>query len=540
MPDTPPPDQSSIPDAVAVPKRHWTVPLVWIIPIVAALLGIWLAAHYLFSQGPVITIAFKNAEGLEAGKTKVRYKEVDIGTVSAVAIAEDRSHVIVTAEIAKQAEQLLVSDTRFWVERPRITLGSITGLGTLFSGAYIGTDAGTSAQERRQFVGLDTPPPVLSDAQGRQFMLHADSMDSLYLGAPVYFRRVAVGRVTGYRIDDDGRGVTLDIFIDAPNDRFVTADARFWQASGLDLAVGSGGIKLNTESLTSVVVGGISFQAAPGAEGGAPAPADTRFALYRDRDSALKPQSRLAQPYVLYFGESLRGLAPGAAIDLRGIEIGEVKSIGVEYPDDSGAIRFPVEISLFPERLRVRGGAPSPSPLERNPQAFLDKLVARGLRAQLKSGNLLTGQQFVALDFFPHAPGARIDWRHAPPELPTVAGGFADLQDTLAGIARKLDRVPFDTIGHDLDRSLKSLDATLRSADTVLRQLDASVLPELKGTLEQAHKALGNAERALSSDAPVQEDLRSTLQEVNRAARALRVLADYLSRHPEALIRGKE
>ncbi|HJV02490.1 MAG TPA: MlaD family protein [Burkholderiaceae bacterium] len=539
MPDTPP-DQPDIPDAVAVPKRHWTVPLVWIIPLVAALLGIWLAAHYLLAQGPVITIEFKNAEGLEAGKTKVRYKEVDIGTVSAVAIAEDRSHVIVTAQIAKQAEQLLVQDTRFWVERPRITLGSITGLGTLFSGAYIGTDAGTSAQDRRHFVGLDTPPPVLSDAKGSQFMLHAENMDSLYLGAPVYFRRVAVGRVTGYRIDGDGRGVTLDIFIDAPNDRFVSADTRFWQASGVDLSVNSGGLTLNTESLTSVVVGGISFQAPPGAEGGAPAAPDTRFTLYRDRESALKPQSRQAQPYVLYFGESLRGLAPGAAIDLHGIEIGEVKSIGMEYKDESGEIRFPVEISLFPERLRARGAAPAPSPLERNPQVFLDKLVARGLRAQLKSGNLLTGQLFVALDFFPHAPAAKVDWRHAPPVLPSVAGSFADIQDTLASIARKLDKVPVESIGRNVDRSLKSLDATLHSADAVLRQLDAAVLPELKETLEQAHKALGNAERALSSDAPVQEDLRSTLQEVNRAARALRVLADYLSRHPEALIRGKE
>ncbi|WP_286757950.1 MlaD family protein [Ralstonia sp. RL] len=537
MADTP--DQP-IPEAVAVPKRHWTVPLVWIIPIVAALLGIWLALHYLLAQGPTITIAFKNAEGLEAGKTKVRYKDVDIGTVTDVAIADDRSQVIVTAQMAKQAERFLVQDTRFWVERPRITLGSITGLGTLFSGAYIGTDAGTSNANRRHFVGLDTPPPVLLDAKGSQFMLHAENMDSLYLGAPVYFHRVAVGKVTGYRIDPEGRGVTLDIFVDAPNDRFVTANSRFWVASGIDLSVGSGGVKLNTESLTSVVVGGISFQTPPDIADDKPAPPDTRFALYPDRDSAFKRRNRQAQEYTVYFSESLRGLAPGAAVDFHGIEIGEVRSVGLEYGAGPHAIRFPVQIALFPERLRPRGGAPQASPLERNPQDFLNRLVARGMRAQLKSGNLLTGQLFVALDFYPHAPQAKIDWTHAPPVLPSVSGSFAGIQESLASIARKLDRVPFDAIGRDLERTLQSLDGTLRSADSVLRQLDAAVLPEVRDTLAQAQQALGSAERALSSDAPVQQDLRDTLEQVNRAARALRALADYLSRHPEALIRGKE
>lgn len=534
------PDQPPIPQALAVPKRHWTVPLVWIIPVVAALLGIWLALHYLLAQGPTITIAFKNAEGLEAGKTRVRYKEVDIGTVTEVAIADDRSQVIVTAQMAKQAERFLVQDTRVWVERPRITLGSITGLGTLFSGAYIGIDAGTSHVERRHFTGLEAPPPVLLDAKGSQFTLHAENMDSLYLGAPVYFHRVAVGKVTGYRIDDDGQGVTLDIFIDAPNDRFVTADSRFWFASGIDLSVGSGGVKLNTESLASVVVGGISFQTPPDAQDSKPAPPDTRFILYRDQASALRRQNRQTLEYVAYFGESLRGLAPGAPVDFHGIEIGEVKSIGLDYEEGTQAIRFPVHIALFPERLRSRGDAPAASPLERDPRAFLDRLVARGMRAQLKSGNLLTGQLFVALDFYPQAPRAKIDWAHAPPVLPSVTGSFTDLQENLASIARKLDRVQFDAIGRDLDRTLRSLDATLKSADAVLRQVDASVLPQARDTLQQAQQALGSVERTLSSDAPVQQDLRDTLEQVNRAARALRVLADYLGRHPEALIRGKE
>jgi len=544
MPDRPPSDASAIPEAVAVPQRHWTVPLVWIIPIVAALLGAWMALHYLLSQGPTITIAFKNAESLEVGKTKVRYKDVDIGTVSEIHIADDRSHVIVTAQLAKQAERLIVDDTRFWVERPRITLGSITGLGTIFSGAYIGVDAGKSQKMRKHFIGLDVPPPITSDAQGRQFVLHAESIDSLYIGAPVYLRRVPVGKITGYKIDEDGKGVTLGIFINAPNDRFVTANTRFWHASGIDLALDSTGIKLNTESLTSVIIGGIAFQTPPDMPLGVPASDNAKFTLYADKASALQRISREAQTYVLYFAESLRGLGPGASVDFHGIAIGQVKAIGVDYGPAADAIRFPVEIALFPERLRSpdRAGAPSasPAPLERNPQLFLDRLVARGFRAQLKSANLLTGQLFIALDFFPHAPPARIDWTTTPVVLPTVPEALADIQETLNNIARKLDRIPLDAIGRDLDQTLKTLNSTLQSANPVIRQLDAAILPELKATLNQAREAIGSAEQALSADAPVQQDVRDTLVDVSRAAQALRELADYLSRHPEALIRGKQ
>jgi paraquat-inducible protein B len=274
-------------------------------------------------------------------------------------------------------------------------------------------------------------------------------------------------------------------------------------------------------------------------------PANARFTLFADKSAALRHVSQHPQAYTLYFAEPLRGLVPGASVDFHGIEIGEVRSVGVEYPQRGAqAVRFPVEISIFPERLRARSRSdapsPSPSPLERDPKDFLERMVARGLRAQLKSANLLTGQLFVALDFFPQAPKAGIDWSRAPAVLPTVTGAQADLQETLNRIAGKLDKVPLEAIGQDLDRTLKTLDATLRSADQAIRQLDGAILPELHDTLGQARQALGNAEQMLSAEAPAQQDLRDTLREVNRAARALRVLADYLSRHPEALIRGKE
>ena len=541
MTDGLPPEPTPIPSAVPVPKRRWAVSIVWIIPLVAVLVGGWVAIHYLMARGPTISIEFANAEGLEAGKTKLRYKEVDIGTVSEIAIAKDRSHVIVTAKMAKQAEDLLVSDTKFWVVRPRVTLNSITGLGTLLSGAYIGLDAGKAEQSQRVFKGLDTPPPVPSDLPGRRFILRAENMGSLYIGAPVYYRRVEVGSVTAYKLDENGKGITLEVFINAPNDRLVTTNTRFWHASGIDLSVEASGIKLNTASLTSIIVGGISFQAPEETATGAPAAADASFTLYEDKASALKLISQEVHTYLLYFDESLRGLAPGAQVDFRGIPLGEVKSVSIEYDREAKTVRFPVEINVYPERMRsrYRAGAPEMSAMERDPQTLLDRLVTRGLRAQLKSANLLTGQLYVALDFFPKAPKAKIDWNKKPVQLPTAPGALEDIQQTLGNIASKLEKVPFDTIGVDASRALKTLDTTLKSANSALGQVDKTVVPELRGTLEQARKTLGNAERTLASDAPVQQDLRDTLDEVNRAARTLRDLADYLGRHPESLLRGK-
>lgn len=544
MTEGPPSDPSGtgdIPQAIVVPKRRWAISLVWSIPIVAALLGGWLTLHYLLSKGPTITIQFENAQGLEAGKTKVRYKDVDIGTVSEIGIAEDKSHVVVTADIAKQAENLIVEGTRFWVVRPRITYTGVSGLGTLFSGAYIGVDAGRSHERQTRFTGLEKPPAVTSDSRGRLFVLRADDIGSLYIGAPVYFRRVPVGRVTGYTINDDGKGVTLDIFIDAPNDRFVTRNVRFWHASGIDASLQASGLKLDTESLISIFVGGIAFQPPPDVPLGEAAGSNAVFPLYADKSAAFKHTSGESQTYLLYFRESLRGLAPGAAVDFHGIVIGEVKSIAVEYDREAKTLRFPVEINIYPESMksRSRSDMPQLSPLESEPRVLLDRLVARGLRAQLKSGNLLTGQLYVALDFFPQAQRAGIDWGNAPPVLPTVPGPLEDILETLHNIADKLDKVPFDTIGTNLDQTLKSLNATLQRADQAVRQIDESLVPEMRGTLQQAHKALADMERMLSPEAPTQQDLRDTVHEAGRAARALRVLAEYLSRHPEALIRGK-
>ncbi len=256
-------DARELPDAVVAPRKHWSVQLVWVIPIVAALIGGWLAFKAITERGPTITITFRTAEGLEAGKTKIKYKDVEIGQVTAITLAEDRKNVVVTAELTKQAESFLVEDTRFWVVRARIAGGQVSGLGTLLSGSYIGVDIGRSKEERRAFTGLDVQPIVTGDLPGRRFLLKADDHGSLDVGAPVYFRRLQVGEVVAGELDKDGKGVSFTIFVHAPYDEYVTQNTRFWNASGIDVSFDATGLNIRTQSLVSILVGGVAFQAPP-------------------------------------------------------------------------------------------------------------------------------------------------------------------------------------------------------------------------------------------------------------------------------------
>ncbi|MDU0458862.1 MAG: MlaD family protein [Geobacteraceae bacterium] len=546
------PEFSDIPDAISEPKRRFSIQLVWIIPIVAALIGLSLAVKSYMDRGETITITFKTGEGMEAGKTKLKYKDVQIGEVKGLAIAKDRSHVVVTAELSKDARGLLVKDTRFWVVRARISGGNISGLGTLIGGSYIGVDAGTSTESQDEFIGLEAPPAVSLDVPGRQFVLHAADAGSLDTSSPIFFRRMQVGQVISTELDRDGKGVTIMVFIRAPFDQYVKSNSVFWQASGIDLTLNTSGVKINTESMVSILLGGISFQTPQDRIDTPTAAPNNVFTLYQTRDEALK-HAETIETYQLVFKESVRGLPVGAPVDLRGVTVGEVTKIDVALDSGNSEISIPVEIQFYPERLRAQYGNRSKQVKPLGSRAYLNDLVAHGFRAELKSGSLLTGQLFVALDFFPKAPAARIDWSANPPRFPTVPGSMDQMQKQLMQIAHKIEKIPFEELAGDAGKTIRTLDTTLKSAEKLLRNLDSAVIPEARSvlqetrqsledvrkTLGEARKTLGGANQVLAADAPVQLDLRETLREMSRAAQSLRVLGDYLEQHPESLIRGK-
>lgn len=535
------PSADTLPTAVVAPRWHTAPWLVWAVPVLAALIGGWILVQSAMNHGPTITITFKNAEGLEAGKTKIKFKEVDIGDVKKIAVSKDRTQVIVTAQLTKGSDGFLRDDTRFWVVRPRIGAGGVSGLSTLFSGAYIGVDVGKSEDERDEFVGLDVAPPVLTDLAGRRFELKTDHLGSLDIGAPIYFRHIQVGQIVGYDLDKGGTGVTVHLFVNAPYDQYVTPATRFWNASGVELTVDANGLKVHTESIASMLGGGITFQTPADAATVEPAKEKEVFTLYPDRDIAMKHADTQIRKMLMYFKESVRDLTIGAPVDFRGIVIGEVRSIGLEYDKKDKIFRFPVEVNIYPERLRerYREGATMAETKDGDDHEVLDQLVKSGLRAQLQTGNLITGKLFVALDFHPDAPKYTIDWSKSPIALATVPGTIDELQSSLTKIMRKLDKVPVEDIGKELNRVLVTLNSTLQSTDKLIKHLDGDVAPEAKEALSEARKALASANRNLSEDSSLQQDLHTTLQDIDRAAQALHTLTDYLERHPESLLRGK-
>jgi paraquat-inducible protein B len=530
-----------IPQAVERRPGPRSMQLVWLVPVAAAILGGWIALKAYWEQGPTITIQFTTGEGIEAGKTRIKHKAVDIGTVKSVGLSDDRKRVVVTAEIDRKAARgFLVEDTRFWVVRPRIAGGQISGLGTLLAGSYIGGDPGKSTQERTDFVGLESPPAITSDLPGRQFSLGADDLGSLDTGSPVYYRGLVAGRVVSTQIRPDGKTVGVGVFVHSPYDRFVNPDTRFWNASGVDLKLDAAGVTLQTQSLITLLVGGIAFETPEDSGPLEPAAADSQFRLWNNRGEAMRPRESVVEHYAMTFDQSVRGLAVGAPVDFRGIVVGEVRRIGLAFDRDDKRFRTLVEIHFWPERLRSRYRGPERETAGRaKPGERMQRLVGYGLRGQLRTANLITGQLYVALDFFTKAPKAALDTKAMPPEIPTLSGGLSELQESVGNIVQKLEKVPFDLIGQDVRRALASLETTLKRADALMSQLSTDVAPEIKRTLEEARRTLSSAQQALSSDSPVQGDLRETLHEVSRAAESVRALTDYLERHPEALIRGK-
>jgi len=516
-----------------VRRRNWLPSLIWLIPIVAALVGVFLVARILMDRGPEIVLTFKSAEGLEANKTAVKYKDVQIGTVQSIRLANDRSHVRVLVQLKKEASAFTAQDTRFWVVRPRLDTSGISGLGTLLSGAYIGADAGTSEETAGEFTGLETPPIVTRDASGRQYLLKARDVGSLDIGSPVYFRRIKVGQIAAYELDADGRGVTLRVFVNAPYDKFIGANTRFWHASGFDVDLNASGLKVRTQSLVTVLLGGIAFQS-PDDQGGPTAQENASFLLAADETSAMKEPDGPSQTLLLNFNQSLRGLSPGAPVDFRGVVIGEVKSIGVEFDRNEREFKMPVVVQIYPDRLK-HGATPN----ARTPIDRWRFLVGKGMRAQLRTGSLLTGQLYVAFDFFPEAKSATLATDQTPIELPTVPNSLDELQSQVSDIARKINKVPFEEIGADLRKALATLNKTLVSAEQVARSINNDLTPEMAAAMKDVRRTLSSAEKTIADDSPLQQDMRQTLQEVTRAAASLRVLTDYLERHPESLIRGK-
>jgi paraquat-inducible protein B len=501
-----------------VSRRAGRISAVWLVPVIAALAGGWVAVTRIMSEGPKITIRLDTAEGLEAGKTKIHYNGVEVGTLETIRLSDDHQSVLATAQMAPKTDDFLVEDTQFWVVSARISGANVTGLATLISGSYIGMEIGSSKKAKRDFTALDNPPIVTGNVPGRFFTLKTPNLGSLDRGTPIYFRRLQVGEVASYKLDDDGHALSINVFVKAPYDQYVNPDTRFWNASGVDVSLDASGLSVRTQSLLSILIGGIAFETPPSDPVLPAAAEDTKFTLYDSRSEAFKLPPRDPQHYLLVFDESVRGLEAGAPVEFRGIPIGEVISIEAQLDAKTFKFSAPVTIDLDAQRLGVQiDNLPPDTDFASLRREVFERLVAGGVRAQLRSGNLLTGAMYVAFDFFPDAEPATVDWSHKPIRLPTIPGDLEAIEARVNSIIKKIDQLPLKEIAQDLRKTIVELDKTLASVRTTV----------------------DNADKLIQPDSLLGAELGSTLDEVKRAARGLRVLVDYLERHPEALIRGK-
>lgn len=558
---TPPDGGQNEPDYSALTVENASrFSLVWLIPLVALLIGAWLAYKTLSEEGPTVTILFKDAAGLEAGKTKIKYKKVEVGTVETVVLSEDLSHVVVTAKMDKHVEGQLGADTKFWVVEPQLGLSGVSGLDTLIAGHYIAVEFG-KGKSVRNFNGLEHPPKISADTPGRHFLLWADNAGSLTEGTPLYFRDIKIGRVVEVNLTEDHSKVAVDVFVDAPYHLLVHDNSRFWQTSGIDVSMSAQGLSMKVGSLLSLLGGGISMDTPnlndPKAQ---PSDANARFILHKDFAAIAEGSHIYTASFMMYFEDSVRGLAAGAPVEFKGIRVGTVTEVKFELNPEAKKVRIPVTIDIDSDRVLPNSEIRHYQQLYkgemgrgRNP--IFESLVTQGMRARLKTGSLLTGQLYVDLDFYPDSPPAKLVYSEGhPPELPTLPSVAEELQNSVTEILAKLKRLPLDKIGEevlgtvqganrlansqDLKEAIRSLDTALKDVHQLTQTADKQIV-KLSAGLE---KSLGAATKVLEQfepGSPGAVDVGNALEELGAAARSIRALSDYLERHPEALLHGK-
>ena len=492
-----------------VVRRTSRFSAVWILPIVALLFGLWLAWQYYSARGPDVTVQFETAEGIVAGKTPVLCRSVNIGTVEKVRLTKDLRGVLVTMQMTSEATPLLVKDTKIWVVRPRYGGASlISGLSTLFSGNYIALEPGLAHQPRREFVGLEQPPVTPAGVPGLHITLFSDESGGLGPGAGISYKGLSAGKIESREFHPESGKIEFRAFISQSFAPLVHKNTKFWNTSGIDVKLGSNGLEVETGTLESLLVGGVTFGLPENLEPGAPVSNGAQFTLFESLSATKAFAMEHGLPYLLLFTGSVRGLDEGAAVEFRGVRVGTVEGISFNYLPNDPERRVPVMIQFDPSIITS-----IPPEDTHAAEQFVAHAVEQGLRASLKSSSLLTGGRFVDLDFQKDAAPATIAQIDGYRVLPTIAGGLSELQEKATALLDKLNSLP--------------LEETVEKASVALE--------EIKKTAASLNVTAGS----YSKNAPLYNNLSETLRQLDETLRSLRNLSGTLERKPNSIIFGK-
>jgi paraquat-inducible protein B len=551
--------------AAVVTRRHFS--WIWLIPVASLAIGGWLLWTTVSRRGPMIDISFATAEGLLAGQSQVKYKDIQMGTVESFDLAPDRSKVVMHIRMTSKATSLLTEGTQFWVVKPRLFAGDITGLNTVISGSYIEMMPGAAdAAAVRDFAGLENPPAVDPDQPGRLFHLKTARIGALSVGSPVFYHDIEVGKVQDWQLTTMAEEATLNVFINAPYDQWVHDNSRFWNTSGVSLKLDSDGFRLEVNSIKAALLGGITFETPQNDQSGGPSDAEHTFQLFPSEniaEAATDPQHIVMATYLT---GSAGGLGPGSPVMFMGLRVGEVTAVDLQFDPATNQGRVRVDFDLEVDRVHAVGGAPAPGSRPA-PEDGLRAMVRSGLRASLKGGNIVTGQKQLALEFEPDAAAADLGRDGDIWVIPSTGGGngLDDITASLNAIMAKIEKMPLEQIGQNLNQTLHGagaalnspeltqalarLNATLRTVQSLVQHIDAGATPALKrlpavvddlqATLAQVRSLAASVSAGSAGDGKFGRDLDRLLAQVTDAAEQVRMVADLLARHPEALVRGR-
>jgi paraquat-inducible protein B len=542
-------------------ERRRRISLIWAIPLVTAVIAAWLVWDTLSKRGPEITIIFDIAAGLQPNQSRIRSRDVDLGTVTNVALSPDRRYVVVTARMSREAIPLLTDKAQFWVAKPRFFAGSVSGLETLVSGAYIQLEpSGDGGTPMTDFVGLEDPPVLHSSVPGHTFQLRSPRIGSLNPGSPVFFRDLEVGQVLGWDIGTMAKDVTIQVFVRAPYDRYVHDRTVFWNASGASIQLGGNGIRLQLESLRALVLGGVAFETPDKAVDTPSATENHEFVLLADKDAADVATYDRSLRFVSYFKGSVGGLSVGAPVVMHGIRIGAVTDVALRFEQAEDNVDVAVRYQVEPDRI-----AQAPVLTGEDLDNEVRSLVRRGLRIHLESANIVTGSKQLVMDIVPAAAQAGYDKEGDTYVLPPLDGDQGDIAASASALIARLNAIPFEQIGDNLNKTLSGasdtvndpklrqaiagLQETLTSAQALIVSLNKGTDPLLRrmpqiatgldDLVKHANQLVASLDDNHGTGSQVGRDLTRLLAQLSDAARSVRILADLLSRHPEALIRGR-
>ena len=507
---------------------------IWFVPVVAVFIGLWMVYAHWAGQGPIVAITFQSGEGIEPGKTKIKRKNVEIGEVRGLHLSENADAVVLEVRMAKESVDFLREDTKFWVVRPRVGPGGITGLGTLLSGAYIEMSPGTADASAREFEGLEAPPVTPIGTPGLHVTLDSAGKKALQAGDAVLFHGLQVGTIEYVHFNTQERRTYYNAFVEAPYDRLITTNTQFWFSSGISMELSPDGIRVDVGTLSTLLADGVSFDVPAGQPLGERIMERAFFRIHERESEIYEKHYEQRLQYVILFDESIRGLRPGAPVEYRGVKVGEVLRTDIEYEEVGNLLDETTKIPVLVELIPARMGFDDTEAARTHAKSQIDELITSGLHGGVATGNLLTGQKFVELQHFEH---------EAHPEetfagitvIPSVAGQIGRLMDGVAQTLDIINNLPLNDLFSTARNALDQMDETLAELDTILEDQESHEVSEnLNATLLQLQKLAQD----FSTGSQTHEDIQRGLQSLEQTLLELEPVLRNLRRKPNSLIFG--